>query len=281
MTTMETPFPGMDPYLEHPILWTSVHSGLINAIRGQIAPALRPRYVASVEERVLIDIPQTQRIPDIWIQKTNRQTRDSSNSGTAVVDVDLENPLVMEIPSDPIREHYIEILDRYQDLKVVTVIEVLSPINKTPGPGRDEYLRKKLATLESSTHLVEIDLLRRGTRVVDFSTEQLEAISPFDYLVTVNRFQPGRTQYEIIPRQMRNRLPRFGIPLVPPDADIALDLQAAFEQVYEDGSYMLRIHYERPCSPAINDEDQRWANECWLTYQKSHPELFGDALGSP
>ena len=277
---MATPFPGMDPYLEHPILWTSVHSGLINAIRGQIAPALRPRYVASIEERVLIDIPQTQRIPDIWIQKTNRQARNSSNSGAAVVEVELENPLVMDIPSDPIREHYIEILDRYQDLKVVTVIEVLSPINKTPGPGRDEYLRKKLATLESSTHLVEIDLLRRGTRVVDFSMENMEAIGPFDYLVAVNRFQPGRTQYEIIPRQMRNRLPRFGIPLVPPDADVALDLQAAFEQVYEDGSYMLRIHYERPCSPAIDEEDQRWANECWLTYQKSHPELFGDALGS-
>ena len=54
---MQTPFPGMDPYLEHPILWTGVHSGLINAIRGQIAPALRPRYVASVEERIMIDIP--------------------------------------------------------------------------------------------------------------------------------------------------------------------------------------------------------------------------------
>jgi len=272
---MATPFPGMDPYLEHPILWTGVHSRLINVISQQIAPVLLPRYVASIEERVLIDIPQTHRIPDLWIQRANRPVRDSSIAGTAVVDVDLEEPLVMEIPSDPIREHYIEILDRYQDLKVVTVIEVLSPINKTVGPGRDEYLRKKHATLESSTHLVEIDLLRRGTRVVDFSAEQMEAIGPFDYLVTVNRFQPGRMQYEIIPRQLRNRLPKFGIPLVAPDADVALDLQSALDQVYKDGSYMLRIHYERPCSPAINDEDQRWVDECWLRYRQAHPELFG------
>ncbi len=279
---MQTPFPGMDPYLEHPILWTGVHSGLINAIRGQIAPGLLPRYIASVEERVMIDVPRRQRIPDLWIQKTQRNsaTYSATAPATAVADVDLEEPLVMEISSEPVREHYIEILDRYQDLKVVTVIEVLSPINKTPGPGRDEYLRKKHSTLESSTHLVEIDLLRLGTRTIDFSTEQLEAIGPFDYLVTVNRFQPGRTQYEIIPRQLRNRLPRFGIPLVPPDADVALDLQAAFEQVYKDGSYMLRIHYERPCSPAIHDEDQRWADERWLTYRKSHPELFGDAIAS-
>ena len=271
---MKTPFPGMDPYLEHPILWTGVHSRLINVISQQIAPVLLPRYVASIEERVLIDIPQTHRIPDLWIQRMSHPARDSSNAGTAVVDVDLEEPLVMEIPSDPIREHYIEILDRYQDLKVVTVIEVLSPINKTAGPGREEYLRKKLTTLESSTHLVEIDLLRRGTRVVDFSAEQLEAIGPFDYLVTVNRFQPGRTQYEIIPRQLRNRLPKFGIPLVAPDADVALDLQSAWDQVYKDGSYMLRVHYERPCSPALDAEHQKWADECWLSYRKAHPELF-------
>ena len=277
---MKTPFPGMDPYLEHPILWTGVHSRLINVISQQIAPGLLPRYVASIEERVLIDIPQTQRIPDLWIQRLSRPARDSLNAGTAVVDMDLEEPLVMEIPGDPIREHYIEILDRYQDLKVVTVIEVLSPINKTAGPGRDEYLRKKLATLESSTHLVEIDLLRRGTRVVDFSEQQLEAIGPFDYLVTVNRFQPGRTQYEIIPRQLRKRLPKFGIPLVAPDADVALDLQSALDDVYKDGSYMLRIHYERPCSPTLDAEDQSWAGECWLNYRQAHPELFGNAASS-
>jgi hypothetical protein len=35
---------------------------------------------------------------------------------------------------DPIREPYIEILDRYQDLKVVTVLDLLSPINKAMGP---------------------------------------------------------------------------------------------------------------------------------------------------
>lgn len=277
---MKTPFPGMDPYLEHPILWTGVHSRLINVISQQIAPVLLPRYVASIEERVLIDIPQTQRIPDLSIQRMRRPERTLTDSATAVADIDVEEPLVMEISSDPVREHYIEILDRYQDLKVVTVIEVLSPINKTAGPGRDEYLRKRNATLQSSKHLVEIDLLRHGTRMVDFSQEQLEAIGPFDYLVTVNRFQPGRTQYEIIPRQLRNRLPKFGIPLVAPDADVALDLQSALDQVYKDGGYMLRIHYERPCSPAINDEDQRWVDECWLRYRQAHPELFGSAASS-
>ncbi|MBI2479507.1 MAG: DUF4058 family protein, partial [Planctomycetia bacterium] len=225
---MTMPFPGMDPYLEHPILWTGVHSGLISSIRSQIAPVLRPRYVASIEERVMIDIPQHQRIPDLWVQKVS----DVPSAGGAMVA--LEEPLVMEISEDPIREHYIEILDRYQDLKVVTVIEVVSPINKTPGPGREEYLRKRKATLQSSTHLVEIDLLRRGTRMVEFSKDQLETIGPFDYVITINRFQPGRSQYEIIARRLRNPLPKFGIPLVAPDPDVPLDLQAALDRVYEE-----------------------------------------------
>jgi len=275
MNPMKTPFPGMDPYLEHPTLWPGIHSGLINVISQQIAPTLRPRYVASVEERVMVDVPQHQRVPKLWIKKTH-PPRTASVGGLSSSVVAVDEPLVMEIDSDPVREYYIEILDRYQDLKVVTVIEVVSPINKADGPGRDEFLRKRHATLQSSTHLVEIDLLRGGNRVVDFSADQLDAIEPFSYLVTVNRSQPPRTQYEIMARQLRDRLPTFGIPLVTPDPDVVLDLQAAFEQVYEDGSYMLRIHYERACRPPLNDADQQWVQGCWAAYQQLHPEFFGE-----
>ena len=39
---MPTPFPGMDPYLERPNLWSNVHNSLITAIRDVLAPMLRP-----------------------------------------------------------------------------------------------------------------------------------------------------------------------------------------------------------------------------------------------
>jgi hypothetical protein len=54
---MAMPFPGMDPYLEHPILWPSVHMRLIVALANQLGPRIRPHYVASVEERVFIEGP--------------------------------------------------------------------------------------------------------------------------------------------------------------------------------------------------------------------------------
>ena len=273
---MPMPFPGMDPYLENPILWTGVHSGLINAIRSQIAPALRPRYIVSIEERVVIDLPPQQRVPDLWIQKTSSSRHPDATSPGVV----LEEPVVMELASDPVREPYIEILDRYQDLQVVTVLELLSPINKTAGPGREQYLKKRSETLNSSTHLVEIDLLRTGTRSHDFTEAQLRTLGAFDYLISVNRsqgfqHQASRTRVELFPCQLRKRLPAFGLPLVPPDPDVALDLQAALDRVYEEGSYMLRINYTQPCLPSLSDGDQEWVHKCWTAYRSEHTELFG------
>lgn len=273
---MSMPFPGMDPYLENPILWTGVHSRLINSISSQIAPALRPRYVVSIEERVVIDIPHQQRVPDLWIQKTPSGASLNPTSPSVV----LAEPLVMELANDAVREPYIEILDRYQDLQVVTVLELLSPINKTAGPGREQYLKKRSETLNSSTHLVEIDLLRMGARSHDFTEAQLRALGAFDYLISVNRsrglhHEASRTRVEFFPCQLRKRLPAFGLPLVLPDPDVALDLQAALDRVYEEGSYMLRINYTQPCLPNLSEDDHQWVQECWTAYRATHAELFG------
>ena len=41
---MASPFPGMNPYLEHPQLWPEVHHRLITAIAIAIQPALLPKY---------------------------------------------------------------------------------------------------------------------------------------------------------------------------------------------------------------------------------------------
>src|SRR5262249_5860909 len=67
---LKYPFPGMDPYLEHPVLWESVHARLIVAMVNQLQPKLDPRYVASIEERVFIEGLQRQ-IPDVWIRRVD------------------------------------------------------------------------------------------------------------------------------------------------------------------------------------------------------------------
>ncbi len=74
---MICPFPGMDPFLEHPVLWESVHARLIITIADQLQPRLDPRYIATIEERVFIEGPQ-RRIPDNWIQRTHSEDQGQS-----------------------------------------------------------------------------------------------------------------------------------------------------------------------------------------------------------
>lgn len=51
---MQSPFPGMDPYLESPTLWPDVHRGLISEMQAMLNRRLRPQYHVRVEERVYI-----------------------------------------------------------------------------------------------------------------------------------------------------------------------------------------------------------------------------------
>ncbi len=172
---MDTPFPGMDPYLEHPILWPGLHTRLLVALADQLAPKILPRYLASVEERVFVEDPDQERVPDIWVQKTLEERRARGrNPGTAIV-----TPLVVEVEQLEIREHYIEILDRYHDFGVVTVIELVSPSNKAAGSGRESYLTKQREIRQSECHLVEIDLLRRGSHVMSVPESHLAPAKPY------------------------------------------------------------------------------------------------------
>jgi Protein of unknown function (DUF4058) len=168
---MATPFPGMDPYLEHPILWPSVHTRLIVGLADQLGPRLRPHYVASVEERVYVEGPDQQRIPDAWIQKSRPEGHDpmpAAGRATAT-------PLVVEVDELEVHEPYIAILDRYRDFRVVTVIELVSPANRAAGPGRESYQAKQREIRAGESHLVEIDLLRHGRHVMSVPESQLNS----------------------------------------------------------------------------------------------------------
>src|SRR5947199_32906 len=45
------PFPGMDPWLEHPALWPDVHNSVGAAIRDELTPCVAPRYYVALERR--------------------------------------------------------------------------------------------------------------------------------------------------------------------------------------------------------------------------------------
>ena len=64
---------------------------------------------------------------------------------------------------------------------------MLSPFNKRPGEGREDYLRKRRLILQSEVHLVELDLLRDGERV-----PMGKPLPPADYYAIISRSTKDR-----------------------------------------------------------------------------------------
>jgi hypothetical protein len=152
-------------------------------------------------------------------------------------------------------EDYLEI--RQTDHRLITVLEVVSPANKTTAAGRRAYLEKRFHDRESGTDIVEIDLVLQGKPMLDYSREGLP---DWDYAVTVTRArQPER--YEIYTATLQKRLPRFRLPLAADDRDAVLDLQAAFRRCYAEGRYAERIDYRREPPVPLDEEDRRWLDE--------------------
>jgi hypothetical protein len=251
-------FPGMDPYLEHTLVWPDVHASFIVYLREYLLPLLRPRYVVAVESRVFIEGPGLDHpiIPDASIRHTRPEPLQRA---VAVLEAD---PMVeVQVPALEIRETYLTIRDRQAQQRVVTVIELVSPTNKYAGPGRTSYVAKQMEVQHSTAHLVEIDVLRTGPHVLAVPEETARQHGPYDYLVCVNRAVGLREGFQLYPRHLRDRLPRIRLPLAAPDPDVVLDLQAVLARTYEAGGYMERLDYTAPCVPPLSPEDQRWADD--------------------
>jgi len=248
----------MDPYLENPALFPGIHSRMVVYMADQMAPLLRPRYIASTGERVYVEEPVERPIvPDVWVRRTRPE-----GGGVAVLDAAVvDEPTVVEVPDIEIREPYIEILDRESGMRVVTVIELVSPTNKYAGSGRVAYVTKQQEVRYSTTHLVEIDLLRFGPHVLAVSEAQVRGRFAYDYLISVSRAVEPRSRFEVYSWTVRQPLPRIRVPLAGDDPDVKLDIRAALEQAYEAGSYGERIDYHAPCEPPLERDDQAWAEE--------------------
>lgn len=152
---------------------------------------------------------------------------------------------------DILREPFLLIRDG-ASREVVTVIEVLSPTNKKPGPDRSLYLAKRRRYLAGATNLVEIDLLRGWERM------PLDELLECDYCVAVSRPEE-RPRVAVWPIGLRDRLPEVPVPLRPGEREATLDLQELLNRVFDDLRFGNYIHRNRP-QPPLSPEDAAWAN---------------------
>lgn len=251
---MRSRFPGMNPYLENPELWSEVHFGLISVLaricNAEALPTLNavitPKYRAAVEKRVYIDSLLVG-IPDVAVFQQGIETAEPQRT-TAT----LSAPLVVTVPiAEETQERFLEIR-AVGTGTVVTVVEVLSPKNKRAGEGKAKYDAKRQNVLNSAAHLVEIDLLRTG------EPKPMAGGVASDYRILVSRAN-RRPAAELYPFNLREPLPRFLLPLRPGDQEPIVDLQIMLEQVYQEAALDLAIDYTVQPTPPLPEIDFQWS----------------------
>jgi Protein of unknown function (DUF4058) len=255
---MLSPFPGMEPYLEQ--FWGDVHHTMITYARAALQKDLPTDLVARVDERVFVESSDGSGrniVPDVRIVQRGHSGRRGLPAGNGIA---VAEPLVIHLDqSEPIHQGFIEIIDIKSGRRVVTVIEVLSPSKKTPGPERDLYVKKQEELKAGGVTLVEIDLLRAGTRALSVPFDRIPEGHRTPYAVCSRRgWKPLAIEYFRIP--LRDRLPVIPIPLRRDDPDVALDLQALIDECYESGRYGDDIDYREEPEPPLAADDAKWAD---------------------
>src|SRR5579871_1713093 len=194
-------FPGMDPFLESPSLWPAFHHQLMNVLVDILK--LGERYRVGLGERHY----PTGSVPG------------HTGAGER-------------------REVYLEIREAKAGGRV-TLVDLVSPANKTTDAGRQAYLHTRQQAKEAGASIVEIDLVLQGRPMLDYSREGLP---DWDYSVTVTRStEPDR--YEIYTATLQKRLPRFRLPLAKGERDTVVDLPAVFTRACQQAGFPGRIAY--------------------------------------
>ncbi|HUF61893.1 MAG TPA: DUF4058 family protein [Verrucomicrobiales bacterium] len=251
----QNPFPGMNPWME--LSWPDVHTRVIGYISDALAPQLPPDLRVRTEERIAVtteagapsyraDVTVTEAwkhgLPPAWSPGAGAQ------SGTVLAEPEI-------VPLEPDVERWVEIRTRGGEL--VTVIELLSPTNKSDGAAI--YRSKQDDIIRAGVNLVEIDLLRAGKPVLRVEPAKLRPREECCYRVCVSRAARAGLA-EVYDMPLRQRLPAFRVPLRAADQDIVLDLQPLIDRCYQFGAYWQCDYASPPGEPWI-DLDARWAGE--------------------
>lgn len=250
----DSPFPGMDPFIESAIHWKDFHARFINCLSEALHDRMPQNYVARIEEDVLMldhdEADDHLAEPDVAvIRGPGSGRRNPASGGTAT----LEPTTIANVTRlDPHRETFLEIR-RLPDQQLVTVIELLSRSNKSGG-GRGLYQEKRERLLHEPIGLVEIDLLRFGRRI-----DLARPLPAGHYYTFVSRAE-RRPWYDVFAWTIRDPMPDIPIPLAKPDGDVILPLKEAFRCAFQRGRYRRLIDYHAACpEPALDNEDAAWA----------------------
>jgi hypothetical protein len=252
---MRPPFPGMDPWLEHPTIWPDVHNSLITSIRDVLAPQLRPRYFVGVESRTTVltglDVERVYK-PDVAFHATESRAT-VRQPGVALLErPEVRTYNVSVATAEATEETFLAILE-LPGRKLVTVIEVLSPTNKKTKDARAEYLKKRDDLILTNISFVEIDLLRSGEPM-----PVRKSPPPSDYRILICRARRS-SDAVLYAFPYTSPIPTIPIPLLPGDPEPMLDLNSVLHALIDRAAYELVMNYALSPDPPLRPADEAWA----------------------
>ena len=260
---MPSPFPGMDPYLEDPAFWKGFHTTFLVYLRKGLRARLPQGYYADVEQHIWLeeDDPDERvpfAYPDAFVSMAGkpRRNRDAVALLTATV---ATAEITFGKPTKKPSTKYVKIVDA-RDNRVITVVELLSPSNKSSGADCRGYLAKREEYILSGTNLVEIDLLRDGARLPTGRSRLPNA----DYYAFVSRAEHF-PRVDLWAFTVRDDLPNLPIPLKPEHDDVPVSLRDCLDGAYEDADYETRIDYSVPPYSPLRSPDAVWVDKLLKT----------------
>ncbi|MFK7937061.1 MAG: DUF4058 family protein [Saprospiraceae bacterium] len=260
---MNSPFPGMNPFLEYDN-WRDFHNTLAIQIKFALIKSVGKKYIINTEPYTVTDTKPEIEVgisyPDVAAFKYNSNVvkdpvaiyhgRDDITPPTLSIQEIL--PIKMEIPVVHIRDK--------KDRELIASIEILSPVNKK-GENHLKYLNKRKRMHAAGVSQIEIDLLRRGKRTIEH-----QDIPKSHYVASVWGGYKDRT--DVWAFNFQDQLPTLPIPLLKEDKTV-LNLQEVYEQVYELSNYEMAMDYEDKLAlKSLNNEDVDWVREQILNFQK-------------
>ena len=248
---MDRLFPGTDPCLAAQQYWPDFRIRFTNYWCEAITEALPQGYSANMDERInLVEwttpIGWTEAEPpaEPWSVPSAEAGREGvvghgSPGGRPVLVLEEERELWIRIVQGPSQ-------------KLVATLELLSPSN-TGNPELGESAAKSEALRHESVHVVELDLLiERGHSPISGQR------TPGRFYAVVFRGD-RRPESEVYAWSIREPLPTIAIPLLAPDPDIAVGLNAVYCTAFERGRFSRRVDYGARLALGLGPEDRAWA----------------------
>ncbi|MGC1309765.1 MAG: DUF4058 family protein [Phormidesmis sp.] len=258
---MPIPFPGMNPYLEHPDLWPQVHKKMIAALADMLTRQLKGVYQVRVRERYYQVSGEDALVVGSPGLDWHRPTPDKSSTHPHTVAAAPDQgvapnrghslPIAVLVPvPQKIYETYLEILTLAGE--VVTVVEALSPKKKRPGRGRSLYERQRETIFGSASHFVEIDLLRGWEPPSIYGPDESG-----DYRLLISPSEQ-RPRAQLYTWTVMEPIPVFALPLSG-HAELMVDLKPVVDLACDRTD--LLVNYQQNPLPPLRYTESLWLED--------------------